>query len=245
MQRADRHAKASRAEGLPRSSGFATTSRFSLGSDSQRSMIRKHPPHALNPDILWFVRLGIEQGLFTRTDCVRVRALLGGRPGMLEFAQKMVDDDIVNDLEALEELAGVSATKGRLGAPSRDPFVSPDDHVEDIVAMPVKKVEAGPPPKFAFDTIELLDDKALGRCLKELLGSSVRFGASDLHLCTGRRPFVRKDRAISFISGHTLNADEALRLNTALLTPQQSKMFNEKHMTSTSPWRSANSSAIG
>jgi twitching motility protein PilT len=192
-------------------------------------MIRKHPPHALNPDILWFVRLGIEQGLFTRTDCVRVRALLGGRPGMLEFAQKMVDDDVVNDLEALEELAGVAATKGRLGAPSRDPFVSPDDHVEDIVAMPVKKVEAGPPPKFAFDTIELLDDKALGRGLKELLGSSVRFGASDLHLCTGRRPFVRKDRAISFISGHTLNADEALRLNTALLTPQQSKAFNEKH----------------
>jgi twitching motility protein PilT len=183
----------------------------------------------MNPDLLWFVRLGIEQGLFTRADCVRVRALLGGRPGMLEFAQKLVDDDFVSDLEALEEMAGVAAAKGKLGGPPRDPFVSADDQVEDIVAMPVRKEAAGPAPVFAFETIGDMDEAALGGALKSLLGSSVRYGASDLHLCTGRRPFVRKDRAISFISEHTLTANEAFRLNTALLTPLQGKTFKEKH----------------
>ena len=183
----------------------------------------------MNADLQWFVRLGIEQGLFTRNECVRVKALLGGRPGMLDFAQKMVDDDIVVDHEALEKLCGVASVKGKGGAPQVDPFVAPDDQVEDIIAMPIKKDVAGPPPMFAFETVGKMDDKAVGAAMKELLGSSVRFGASDLHICTGRRPFVRKDRAISFISQHTLTAEEALRLNTALLTPQQGKVFKEKH----------------
>ena len=183
----------------------------------------------MNPDLLWFVRLGIEQGLFTRNQCVRVRVGLGGKPTMLDFAQQLVDDDFVSDLEALEELAGVAATKGKLGPPPTDPFISPDDHVEDIVVKVEKKAPAGPPPVFSFDAVGAMDDKALGTAMKELLGSSVRFGASDLHICTGRRPFVRKDRALSFISEHTLTADEALRLNTALLTPQQGKTFKEKH----------------
>jgi twitching motility protein PilT len=57
----------------------------------------------------------------------------------------------------------------------------------------------------------------------------VSYGASDLHLCTGRRPFVRRDREISFISEHALTSDSALRINTALLSPQQKKSFLEKH----------------
>jgi len=183
----------------------------------------------MSPDLLWFVRLGIDQGLFTRNQSVRVKGLLGGSPGMLAFAQRLVDDDIVVDHESLERLAGIASVKGKSGAPPLDPFVSADDQVEDIVAMPPKKAEAGPPPMFAFEAVGKMDDKALGSALKELLTSSVRFGASDLHICTGRRPFVRKDRALSFISEHTLTADEALRLNTALLTPAQAKTFKEKH----------------
>jgi twitching motility protein PilT len=158
-----------------------------------------------------------------------VKALLGGRPALLDFAQTRVAADVVVDHEALEKLCGVASVKGKAGAPESDPFVAPDDQVEDIIAMPAKKEASGPPPMFAFETVGKMDDKAVGAAMKELLGSSVRFGASDLHICTGRRPFVRKDRAISFISQHTLTADEALRLNTALLTPQQGKVFKEKH----------------
>src|ERR1700677_3662169 len=174
----------------------------------------------MNPDLLWFVRLGIEQGLFTRNQCVKVRALLGGKPGMLDFAQRLVDDDIVVDHEALERLAGVASASAKAGAPPLDPFESADDQVQDIVVKAEKKEAAGPPPAFAFDGIGKMDDKAVGAAMKELLGTSVRFGASDLHICTGRRPFLRKDRTLSFISEHALTAEEALRLNTALLTPQ-------------------------
>ena len=183
------------------------------------------PP--LNPDILWFVRLGIDQGLFTRVQCVAVRADLGGGPGMLDFAQKMVDDGIVTNHEMLEKLAGRAAIKAKNGPPVEDPFVAADDFVEDIVVVAPKKAAAGPVPKFAFETAGKMDDKALGTGLKDLLTATVLHGASDLHLCTGRRPFIRKDRALTFISEHALTADEALRLNTVLLSPEQKRAFLE------------------
>ena len=74
-----------------------------------------------------------------------------------------------------------------------------------------------------------MDDKPLAASLQSLLSDCVAYGASDLHLCTGRRPFVRKDREISYISAHALTAPSALRINTSLLTPQQKKQFLEKH----------------
>jgi twitching motility protein PilT len=183
----------------------------------------------MNPDLLWFVRLGIDQGLFTRAEAVRARVSLGGRPGMLDFAQKLIDEEIVTDVGALEKLAGLADTQGKKGPPIADPFVAADDLVEDVVVMAPKKTEAGPPPMFPFETVRKLDDKALASGLKELLGTAVRYGASDLHMTTGRRPFVRRDRSISFISEYVLSAEDSLRLNTVLLSPEQQKSFMADH----------------
>ena len=180
---------------------------------------------ALNSDLLWFVRLGVDQGVFTRAQCVRVKADLGGKPVMLDFAQKLVDDDVVTNLEMLEKLATRAAIKGKVGPPEDDPFVAADDHVENIVAVPIKRAAAGPRPTFAFDTVGKMDDKALIDAVKALLTATVLHGASDLHLCTGRRPFIRKDRVLTFMSEHSLTADEALRLNTVLLSEVAKKAF--------------------
>ncbi len=179
----------------------------------------------MNPDTLWLVRMGIDQGLFTRAQCVSVKVRLGGRPSMLDFAQKLVDEDIVTNLEALEILAGQASLQARKGPPSTDPFLAPDELVEDIVAMPVKKEAPGPAPTLQNAIGATQDEKVVAQTLKDLLASSLKFGASDLHLCTGRRPFVRKDRSISFISEKPLTADEALRINTALLSPMQKNAF--------------------
>jgi twitching motility protein PilT len=187
------------------------------------------PSPALNSDLLWFVRLGIDQGLFTRVQCVTVRATLGGRPDMLEFAQKLIDDDLVTNVEALEKLAGRAALKGKHGPPQEDPFVAAEDFVEDVVFTAPKREAAGPPPAFSFETVAQLDDKVLAEGLRELLSATGRHGASDLHLCAGRRPFIRKERVLSYISEHTLSADEANRLNTVLLAPGQKAKFLREH----------------
>jgi len=183
----------------------------------------------LNPDILWLVRLGIDQGLFTRAQCVKVRASMGGQPVMLDFAQRLIYDDIVSNVEALEKLAGRAALKARNGPPAPDPFVAAEDNVEDVVFVAPRKAAAGPPPSFSFETVTQLDEKALADGLKELLSATGRHGASDLHLCTGRRPFIRKDRVLSYISEHELSVEEAARLNTVLLAPGQRTKFLKEH----------------
>ena len=181
----------------------------------------------MNPDLLWFVRLGIDQGIFTRVQAVSVKAKLGQyNLEMLVFAQKLIDDDIVTNVEALERLAGLATKRADQGPPSADPFAAPDDLVEDVVIMAPKKAVAGPAPVF---TLHAKDDAEFSATLKDLLTKSVSFGASDLHLCTGRRSFVRKDRALSFISETPLSAEESLRINTVLLTPEQKRTFIEKH----------------
>jgi twitching motility protein PilT len=73
-----------------------------------------------------------------------------------------------------------------------------------------------------------LDDGALASALRSLLKSTAVFGASDLHLSTNARPFIRKNRVLSFLSNYILTADDALRANTALLSEGQKKIFLER-----------------
>jgi twitching motility protein PilT len=162
---------------------------------------------------------------------VKTRASLNGAPDLLEFAQRMIDDGTVGDVDMLERLASRAAVKAKVGPPVDDPFVTAESQIETEPPFPVPKPAArasGPVPKFPFEAVDAMDDKALAIAVRELLTASVRHGASDLHLSTGRRPFVRRDRALSFISEHQLSADESLRLNTVLLSPEEKKAFLEK-----------------
>jgi twitching motility protein PilT len=147
---------------------------------------------------------------------------------MLDFAQRLIDEEIVTNVEALEKLAGVAALKSKGGPPPDDPFVAAAEQVEVIIPI-VPKREVGPAPVFRADGVGKADEKAAGAALRELLLSAERFGASDLHLCAGRRPFVRKDRALTFIGERVLNAEDSRALNTALLSPAQKKAFQERN----------------
>ncbi len=115
--------------------------------------------------------------------------------------------------------------------PAKDPLPAPPG------AAPGRTPATEPPappnisadaPKFPFEAIDTLDDAALAAGLRDLLRATSAFGASDLHLSTGARPFVRKNRAFSFLSPHALTAKDALRINTVLLSAGQKKTFLER-----------------
>jgi twitching motility protein PilT len=201
------------------------------------------------PDILWLVRLSIDQGLITPAQAARVRSELGASAELLDFAQKLIDDGIVTDGAMLERIANLAFTKGQEGPPLSDPFdedeagvpppppaapksagATPDAFTPATTPKPAAPPPAAPRPiaaKFPFDQITKMDDAALATALRELLRGTADSGASDLHLSTGARPFIRKNRVLSFLSEHVLTADDALRLNTALLSASQRKKFLE------------------
>ncbi len=202
-------------------------------------------------DILWLVRLGIDHSLFTRPQALQVRATLGDGADIVGFAQELVDAGIVNDIEKLEKLADLAVTKGERSAPADDPFVDNATQAPFLVppaasAIPtagsasyipstVRGLTApkgprppGGAPRFAFESIPALDDASLAAALRQLLADTGNYGASDLHLSTGARPFIRRNRALTFLSEYVLTAQDALRLNTSLLAEHQKKIFLEK-----------------
>lgn len=185
-------------------------------------------------DVRWLARLGIDQQLFTRAHCLALRAALGDGAALVDFAQKFIDDGIVHDIATLEKIAGLAQAKGAKGPPAADPFDEDEAGTPAAAATGAKSAAkakpapAVPPPAFAFESLGALDDAALAAAFRELLRATARYGASDLHLSTGTRPFIRKHRALAFLSEHALSDDEALRLNTALLSPGQKKAFLER-----------------
>src|SRR2546425_1255236 len=102
----------------------------------------------MNNEILWLLRLGLDQKLFTRDQALTILRVLGREVALMDFAQKLID--------------------------------------------------AG------------------------------KYGASDLHLSAGSKPFVRKHRVLTPITEHILTDKESLRLNTVLLAEHQKKIFLER-----------------
>jgi len=184
----------------------------------------------MKPAVLWLARLGIDQGLFNLTQANSVRAQLTADAEVIDFAQKLLDDGFVDNIEALEKLADAALAKGDQGPPPTDPF-------KPSIALPPKPAaaatpaarptakESSPALKFPFEQIEAMEDTSLAAAFRELLRTAGRMGISDLHLSTGARPFVRQDRALTYISEHTLTPEDTLRLNTLLLTSTQKKIF--------------------
>ncbi|MBL9200085.1 MAG: PilT/PilU family type 4a pilus ATPase [Opitutaceae bacterium] len=179
----------------------------------------------MNDEIRWLARLGSEKQLFTREQAAQVVAKLGVGADLMGFAQELIDSGIVSDVEKLEVLAGEAMANAAKGPPV-EAAAAPSAAASG--AGPRAAASAAAISSLDFTTLGQLDDAALAEAMRGLLRASAGAGASDLHLSTGARPFVRRQRALAFLSDHALTAHEALRLNTALLSEGQKKIFLER-----------------
>ncbi len=78
----------------------------------------------MKPSIVWLVRLGIDQELFTLKTALAVRFKLGEDVDLLDFAQELVDARHVPEekIDILERIAGLAQAKSNAGPPADDPF---------------------------------------------------------------------------------------------------------------------------
>ncbi|MBC8010697.1 MAG: PilT/PilU family type 4a pilus ATPase [Burkholderiales bacterium] len=68
----------------------------------------------------------------------------------------------------------------------------------------------------------------MAKAVRQLLIDAGKYGASDLHLSAGSKPFMRKHRVLTPITEHILTEQESLRLNTVLLAEHQKKIYLER-----------------
>jgi twitching motility protein PilT len=192
----------------------------------------------MNNEILWLIRLGLDQKLFSRDQALVVMKAVGREAGLMDFAQKLIDDGIVQDVEKLETIAGLAMTKAQAGAPANNPLLeeaasAPPLSVASKAAAPAASARAipavaGDVPQFPFDQVASMDAKPLAAAMRQLLIDAGKYGASDLHLSAGSKPFVRKHRALTPITDHVLTENESLRLNTILLAEHQKAIYLER-----------------
>ncbi len=178
----------------------------------------------MNHEILWLIQLGLDQKLFTRDQARAVLKAIGPDAALMDFAQKLIDDSIVSDVEKLEAIAGDAMARAPAGPPADNPLLEKSAGQPG----PAKAAGANGTPQFPFDKIASLDDDALAKALRQLLIDACKYEASDLHLSAGSKPFVRKHRVLTSITEHTLTEQESLRLNTVLLAEHQKNIFLER-----------------
>jgi twitching motility protein PilT len=185
----------------------------------------------MNNEILWLIRLCVDGKMFTREQAVGVLKAVGRDAQLMDFAQKLIDDGIVTDVDTLERVAGNAMARAALGPPDGNPLLegtTPPMPVGDSGgSRPTKAAPAGA-PQFPFDQVASMDDAALAKAMRQLLIDAGKYGASDLHLSAGSRPFVRRLRALTPITEHVLKEEESLRLNTVLLAEHQKKIYLER-----------------
>lgn len=196
-------------------------------------------------EILWLVRLCLDQNLITLAQARSVRAKVGDSADLMGFAQQIIDDGHVADanLDTLERIAGIAHSKARSGPPADNPFDG-DSHAAAPAPAPVRtpsssggtappfmagSADSGPPklPSLPFAQIGSMDDSQVVAAMRKLLLACARYGASDLHLSAGSRPFIRMQRALKTIDEHILTPEESRRLNLALLTAEQRAQFEK------------------
>lgn len=200
----------------------------------------------MKTSIIWLARYGIDQGVFSAKAAWSVRMKVGEDAELLDFAQELLDAGHVaeENVETLERIAGLAQAKENAATPLEDPFEpmgtqsplpgtgaaapSPVVSRAPMVVGPAAGLPKVPKLEFPFEQVTSLSDAELSEKLKTLLKACARNGVSDLHLSAGAKPFVRKQRALTPLAEQVLSAEDALRLNTALLAGHQRATFLER-----------------
>src|SRR4051812_19644213 len=124
-------------------------------------------------DVCWLARLGVDQGLFTRANCITLRNELGDNLQLMDFAQALIDQGIVEDIEILETLANTAMGKALAGPPDIDPFADVPTNEYPIGNISLSSPGA-PMPVVDFAEINALPDEDLRTALTELLRAGAR-----------------------------------------------------------------------
>ena len=59
-------------------------------------------------EIRWLVRLALDQNLLQLEQCRSICAVVEPEAELMDFAQKIIDDGLITDVELLDKIAGIA-----------------------------------------------------------------------------------------------------------------------------------------
>src|SRR4051812_44425812 len=113
----------------------------------------------MNNEILWLIRLSLDQKLFTREQALATLKAVGREAQLMDYAQRLIDDGIVPDVDKLEAVAGSAMARAQAGPPPGNPLLDDTTPAEPIgggAGQPATKgfaLTIGELPKFPFEKI--------------------------------------------------------------------------------------------
>ena len=169
-------------------------------------------------DIKWFIRLLADESLMSQKNAESCFAELQVAD-LQNFAQAVLEklcigqseDQIQVLLGKIQDIAGRAMGYGASG--QLPPEIEPE---ADYSRLP------------AFSDVPDLSEAQAAEFMKMLLGALRSMGVSDLHLCGGAVPFVRRKLREERIGEYVLTSEDAEKLNFALLDDNQRAEFKKK-----------------
>jgi twitching motility protein PilT len=182
----------------------------------------------MNNEVPWIASLCVQERVIDAKLAVKIVASMPPGADAMVFAQAVIDQAGITDIELMTRLATEAQELAASGT------APPADFLPKPPPVPKAAAPGVPPPvraipKVDFSGIKNLADSALKPFMIDLLGAVDAVGGSDLHLSAGSPPYIRTQRSIEFISDTTLTAEDTHRLNTSLLDADQKKLFAEHH----------------
>ncbi len=182
----------------------------------------------MNNEVPWIASLCVQERVIDAKFAGKVVASMPPDADAMVFAQAVIDQAGITDIELMTRLATEAQELAASGT------APPADFLPKPPPVPKSAAPAVPPPvrafpKIDFSGIKALPDSALKPFMIDLLGAVDAVGGSDLHLSAGSPPYIRNQRSIEFLSDTKLTAEDTHRLNTSLLDTDQKKLFADHH----------------
>lgn len=175
-------------------------------------------------NIQWFIYALTDNALLDLEKCIALYEQFAETPSLEEYAQTVLNvmaetltsGEAEELLEQFQIAIKFAVEQGRKG-------VAPG-----IFSEASAVVSSGPEQFPDLSNIAELSDQEVKDLVVNILSSVQEMGASDFHISAGSPPFMRHSLKIEKLSGKTVSAPDALRLNTIFLSEKQRRTFDEK-----------------
>ncbi len=184
-------------------------------------------------DIQWLAYALLDNNIMSDEESQQLWESLNFTSDLAAFAEAVIDrmctglplEEQNAVVEQFQQLVDYACEQAATGFAPESSAVSGTEAAADV-EYEYEAGDFGDLP--GFSDVATLSDEAAAERMVELLTKLQMMQCSDLHLSAGAPPFVRRLREIERVDSHVLTAEDAAKLNLALLTPEQKEIFSRQ-----------------